>query len=99
LNSKIKEESMKRNPMKITAVLDVSAPAAMDSAARKVLPNKPAKLRGAFGRQIVCVEGRLWVTQAGDYEDHILEAGDSLALRRRGPVIIGAFGAARYAIA
>jgi Protein of unknown function (DUF2917) len=37
-----------------------------------------------------CVAGGCWATQAGDYADHHLRAGDELALRSRGRVVVQA---------
>ena len=42
------------------------------------------------GLRIVCREGRLWLTQAGDSRDHILRAGDSFTVSASGQLIITA---------
>ena len=42
------------------------------------------------GVRIECLDGRCWVTQAGDSRDHILGAGDTFSVRANGRVIITA---------
>jgi hypothetical protein len=37
---------------------------------------------------IVCVEGCLWITQQGDAQDHILQAGQIFIVSRSGALII-----------
>ncbi len=41
-------------------------------------------------REVVCRSGSCWVTQAGDAADHLLGAGETLRLRRRGLVVVWA---------
>lgn len=50
------------------------------------------KLRGM---QIDCLDGRCWLTQAGDSRDHLLGAGDSFTVRTDGRLIITATKACR----
>ena len=38
--------------------------------------------------QIVCAVGVLWITQAGDPEDYILERGERFTVTRSGRVVI-----------
>ena len=45
------------------------------------------KLRGL---RIVCLDGRCWLTQAGDNRDHILGRDDSFTVRSNGKVVITA---------
>lgn len=40
--------------------------------------------------RIVCESGLLWVTSAGDPEDHLLKPGDSFVANRGGKVVIEA---------
>jgi hypothetical protein len=44
------------------------------------------------GTAVVCKKGTLWVTQAGDLNDHILAQGDEFVSPKRGSVIIEAIG-------
>lgn len=47
------------------------------------------------GVRIRCRSGRVWVTQAGDSRDYLLAAGQQVALRRRGRVVITALEESR----
>lgn len=40
--------------------------------------------------RIVCEKGLLWVTRAGDPEDHLLKPGDSFIANKGGKVVIEA---------
>lgn len=40
-------------------------------------------------------DGRVWVTQAGDPEDHVLHAGESFRTRKRGLVVVQALESSR----
>jgi hypothetical protein len=42
--------------------------------------NEPVQLRG--------LEGTLWITQANDFKDHILQAGESLTLEHPGRALV-----------
>lgn len=42
------------------------------------------------GVRIECLDGRCWLTQAGDSRDHILGAGDTFSVRTNGRVILTA---------
>lgn len=42
------------------------------------------------GLTIECEKGVLWVTLAGDLNDHTLEAGDSYVVQETSPVVIEA---------
>jgi hypothetical protein len=50
------------------------------------------KLQGVC---IECLDGRCWLTQAGDSRDHLLGAGDSFTIRTGGRLIITATKACR----
>lgn len=50
------------------------------------------KLRGV---RIDCLDGRCWLTQAGDSRDHLLGKGDSFIVRTGGRLIISATKACR----
>ena len=93
-----KEAYMKRSPMKIAEVLDVVTPGIAGTVVRNVLPDRPAKLKDAYGKDIICIEGPLWITQTSDYEDHILEPGDHFEPRHHGPVIVSAFTKGSYVL-
>ena len=47
------------------------------------------------GVSIVCREGRVWLTQAGDSRDHILRAGDSFTASTSGQLIVTAIESCR----
>lgn len=44
----------------------------------------------ARGLTIRCTQGSLWVTQPGDYRDHILNAGDTFTVGQKGMIAIAA---------
>jgi hypothetical protein len=46
----------------------------------------PARL----GTEIRCLEGMLWITQDGDFSDHILESGEKFIVNRKGNVVLQA---------
>ena len=56
------------------------------------------KLVGAEGSEIVCLAGRLWVTEEGEREDFLLNAGCRLTIRHRGIAILSALRPSRVAI-
>ncbi len=43
---------------------------------------------GQPGARVMCTGGTLWLTQPGDPHDHLLKAGQSLSLNRRGVVLV-----------
>jgi hypothetical protein len=51
------------------------------------------------GLAIECSEGTLWVTQEGDHQDHVLEAGQRFVVARRGSVVVEALSDSRLRIA
>lgn len=42
------------------------------------------------GTVIRCQDGILWITQDGDRDDHILKAGDTFTVTRKGNVVLQA---------
>lgn len=48
------------------------------------------------GVNIVCREGRCWITQAGDSRDHILGIGDRFLVNSNGQLIITATEPCRF---
>ena len=40
------------------------------------------------GANVMCTTGTLWLTQQGDPDDHLLEAGQSFTLDQRGTVLV-----------
>ncbi len=44
------------------------------------------------GLQILCRRGKLWITQANDENDHVLEAGERFVVSRPGLVVVQSFG-------
>jgi hypothetical protein len=47
------------------------------------------------GTTIRCMEGNLWITQIGDYEDYAIEAGQEFTITRHGKVVIQGITASR----
>ena len=57
------------------------------------------RLRGRKrGPAVACLEGTLWITQAGDPRDHVLVAGEEFAINRRGDVLLEAVREARVRV-
>jgi len=42
---------------------------------------------GPPGTRVLCTGGTLWLTQAGDLHDHLIQAGQSFSLYREGVVL------------
>lgn len=85
----------------VIAVPDWNAlrPICEDSAVEIFLHGDGSYLKIAKPRHavLVCLQGRLWVTQSGDPRDYVLMPGQALALQRRGTVLatpLRGFGAA-----
>lgn len=89
---------MNRNPMKISAALEVVSPDLKGASERRIHKAQIARLERVRGKTVECVEGRLWVTQPGDPVDYILGAGDKLAIASRGTVLVEAIVPSRYAV-
>lgn len=47
---------------------------------------------------IVCVRGRLWITQERDVHDYVLGAGEFLVVTQPGAVLVQALQAARFQV-
>jgi hypothetical protein len=45
-------------------------------------------LRDAQGAHVACLTGALWITEDHEHGDIILEAGESVTLRRRGLTLV-----------
>jgi hypothetical protein len=57
------------------------------------------RLRGRKrGPAVTCLEGAVWITQAGDPRDHVLVAGEQFAVDRRGDVLVQAVREARVRV-
>jgi hypothetical protein len=54
-------------------------------------PKQLLKVRGGAGHTVVCHSGSVWLTQARDWRDVVLGAGESFALDRNGPALLQAF--------
>ena len=50
------------------------------------------------GPAVTCLEGMIWITQAGDPRDHLLLAGDQFAVNRGGNVLVEAVREARVRV-
>jgi hypothetical protein len=74
-----------------TATSPVEAPVQRDQslAARQMLalPNQDLS--------VVCLEGEIWLTRAGDFEDHIIGAGERFAIRRGDRAVVQALQPSR----
>lgn len=46
------------------------------------------------GTEIYCLEGMLWITQDGDFTDHIIESGEKFIVNRKGNVVLQALNTA-----
>jgi Protein of unknown function (DUF2917) len=61
--------------------------------------HQPVSLKGDYrGRQIRSLAGSLWVSQAGDPVDHIINPGERFIITRRGQVVVEGFGDSRALI-
>lgn len=89
---------MNRNPMKISSALEIITPESFKGPSIDLGSRKAARIEKATGKSIRCVSGALWVTQAGDPVDHVLEAGQSFSIGANTKVVISAFGDSRYAL-
>lgn len=45
-------------------------------------------LPGGAGRAVGVFSGRVWITEEGEWADHVLDPGDSLVLRRPGLALV-----------
>jgi hypothetical protein len=55
--------------------------------------------RPGSGMEVACIAGLVWVTQAGDPEDHVLAPGETIRLGGSGDVAMMAFAPARVLVA
>lgn len=51
-------------------------------------PGAVLSLRGAAGRVLHLLSGRVWLTEPNDPDDHVLHAGQSHRLRSSGAVVV-----------
>jgi hypothetical protein len=51
------------------------------------------------GLTLTCLEGTVWITLAGDPQDHILSGGQALSVGRQGRVLVEALRDARLRLA
>ena len=71
-------------------------PRAITATAWQMAENATRRLpRGRRARIVRVERGTVLVTQEGDVEDHVLEAGDEIVLRARGLAVAWAFTQAR----
>lgn len=52
--------------------------------------NSARVLHDAPGTLVACVSGCVWLTQYGDFRDHVLQAGDSFRIEVNGCVVMTA---------
>ncbi len=50
------------------------------------------------GDAILCTRGALWITQAGDWRDYLLQQGEEFVAGRRGLVVVQALADSAYRI-
>jgi uncharacterized protein YaiE (UPF0345 family) len=90
---------MNRNPMKISSALEIITPESFKGPSIDIGSKKAARIEKAAGKSLRCVSGALWVTEAGDPVDHVLEAGQSFTIGANANVVVSAFRDSRYALA
>ena len=56
---------------------------------KRLSPHSPWILKGdQRGKKISSLCGVVWITQASDPEDHLLNAGETFVVTRRGPIVV-----------
>ncbi len=56
------------------------------------------RLQDARGSLVLCLSGTLWLTQEGDLQDIVLEAGDEARIGHDGLSILSALGDSRFVL-
>jgi quercetin dioxygenase-like cupin family protein len=56
----------------------------------KIDPRRGLALHDAAGREVICLNGRIWLTMEGDTRDIVLEPGASFVVDRNGVTILAA---------
>ncbi len=56
------------------------------------------RVEGAKGRQITCLDGVVWITQANDARDVVLSRGQSFIVDRKGLTVVFALKDAAIAV-
>jgi hypothetical protein len=69
-----------------------------DPALTRLAPGALMSLPRGAGHGIAVFAGLIWITEEGDLRDHFLAAGDSLALRGVGRVMVQAVGATQLLV-
>ncbi len=59
--------------------------------AEKALMVGPVITLGSHGGEVRILSGRVWLTSPGDLSDHVLEAGESVAVAGSGPTLVEAW--------
>ena len=62
----------------------------LDRADLVLARNQTLGLEEALGSTVRCLRGAVWITQAGDYNDHYLRAGDGFRFDRPGLSLVHA---------
>jgi hypothetical protein len=65
---------------------------------RQFLQLQPGQIVHADGAWLSVVRGRVWVTQAGDPDDHFLSGGQAMRLAPGARALVEADGAAQVAL-
>ncbi|MGP0093135.1 MAG: DUF2917 domain-containing protein [Xanthobacteraceae bacterium] len=55
---------------------------------RQLRPRAVLNIRDGRGLTVRCLAGWLWITQYGDSDDHVLEAGECFVLDRPGLALV-----------
>jgi hypothetical protein len=93
-------EVIMNKSIRLSTILQVQSPAAVDSA-WKLQPGEAVSLERSKGKQLRCSAGQLWVTFEHDKDDIILGADQSLDIDENGRVVISALesGSASFKVA
>ena len=57
-------------------------------ATHKLAPGRALSLQDAFGRDVTCVEGCIWLTMQGDSRDVVVMRGETFAIDRNGLTVV-----------
>jgi len=70
----------------------------LQSASTRSTPAIPLPLSDAQGVAVMVMWGKVWLTQEGDIEDHVLHAGDTKRVDRNGLTLMQALDEAAVSI-
>lgn len=81
-------------PLAASQATAATAPSAVPKASQPstpvqaLAPGALRRLSGCAGRQITVLQGRLWLTEPGDADDHFVMTGQTRVIFSDGPVVI-----------